>query len=509
MTDSAVGFIQAMLEDPDDRTTRAIFADWLEDRGDPRTELFRLCLRLGDGVPEVDDREPLWVALHTCLRAFADTLPQRLRRLGRLRLQRGLFRLHTTPRRLVGFSADALGKMLPDAGVEVVRFDPDPAGVVALLARRKLAHVAGLDLSGHAFTPEQWQQLQPDWLTGLVRLDLTGTGLRDADLALLVRRRVLSRVAWLDLRNNRLHGDDVLALLDPDVMPRLRYLGLHGNPLRADVGQAWYRWRRTADARTTWNGLPSRRLSPDGTELRLIPPGTYRRGVGNDRFPAQARPPHRVRLTRPFYVAVFPATQAQVAAVLGMARSHFRLGDPLDPSGESASLPVEEAGRDTARDFCARANEHPDAVADGVVYRLPTEAEWEYACRAHEPSDWAYAGSRTFKGADPFNHDGPGGLRRTCPVGSYTPNAWGLYDLHGNVWDWVSDFYSQTYFADAPEDDPPGPAIGTHGLLRGGSWFNKPPICRITYRCQTTLPHGSFCIGFRIAAGLVATASNS
>ncbi len=502
MTDTAVGFIQALLEDPDDGTTRAIFADWLEDRSDARAPLFRLCLRLVEGVAEVDDREPLWAALHSTLRVYSNSLSQRLRRLGRLRLHRGLFRLNTTARRLAGFSAETLARVLPEAGIETVRFEPDPVGLLDLLTRGKLAGVASLDLNGHVFTTEQLRQFQASRLAGLVRLDLSTASLDDADLVRLLRQKVLRPVAWLDLRNNRLHGDAVLELLDSDEMPRLRYLGLHGNPLRADVATAWYRWRRERDVRTTWNGLPVRRLTPDGTELRLIPPGTYRRGTDSDRAQAIERPVHRVRITRPFYLAVFPATQAQVMSVLGLARSQFRQADSLDPSGESACLPVEEAGRDTALSFCARANDHADNRADGLHFRLPTEAEWEYACRAHEPSAWAYAGSRTFKGSDPFNHDGPGGLRRTCPVGSFSPNAWDLYDMHGNVWDWVADFFSGTYYSESPEDDPPGPTSGTHGLLRGGSWFNRAPICRITYRCPTTLPNGSFCIGFRIAASI-------
>jgi uncharacterized protein (TIGR02996 family) len=500
MTNSAIGFIQALLENPDDLITRAIFADWLEDRNDPRAVLVRLCLRLAEGVPEVESREALWAEIHTSMRVYAETLPQRLRRLGRLRLHNGLYRLNTTARRLTAFGAEALSRLIPEAGIETIHFEYDPVGVHDLLARKKLAGVAGLDLNGQVFTSDQLRAIEPSWLAGLVRLDLSGTHLTDVDLAYLIRRGVFTNLGWLDLRNNRLHGDEVLALLDPKFLPRLRYLGLHGNPLRDEVAEAWYRWRRERDSAVNWHGLPIRRLTPQGVELRLIPAGAYQRGTNSDRVQAIERPQHRVEITRPFYLALFPTTQAQVMRLLGVNRSHFRQADSLDPSGVSSCLPMEEAGRDLANNFCVRLSEHPDCQADGLQFRLPTEAEWEYACRAHEPSDWAYAGGRTLKGTEPFNHDGPGGLRRTTPVGSYQPNAWGLFDMHGNVWDWVADFFSPTYYAESPVEDPPGPESGTHGLLRGGSWFNRPPICRITYRCPTSLPAGSFCIGFRVAA---------
>jgi len=502
MTDIAAGFLHALHEDADDSTTRAIFADWLEDRSDPRAGWFRQTAALRVGVPDLDDREARWLELERTFAAWLATLAPRVRRLGRIRLHGGQLRLDTTTRKLAGFGVDAIRTLLLELGIETIRLDPDPAGVVGLLARSKLASVGSLDLNNHVFSPEHWGEFVAQRLPGLVRLDLSNTGLRDVDLVGLVRRGLFARMAWLDLRNNRLNGPAVLALLDAEVAPNLRYLGLHGNPLRDDVFNAWYTWRCARDPRTRRDGLATRRLTRLGLEMRLISAGTYKMGTNLTGAGPGERPSHRVRITRPFYLSAFPTTQAQMARAIGITNSHFRTADVLDPTGESPCLPVEEVGRELVAQFRDRVMAEPGEQASGLVYRLPTEAEWEYAARAQEPSRFEYSGSRTLRGCDSFNHDGPVGARRTTPVGSYLPNAWGLHDVHGNVWDWVSDFYGANYYSESPEDDPTGPLSGTHGLLRGGSWFNRAMICRITYRCPTTLPAGSFCIGFRLAASV-------
>ena len=143
-----------------------------------------------------------------------------------------------------------------------------------------------------------------------------------------------------------------------------------------------------------------------------------------------------------------------------------------------------------AVEFCHKLSARPQEQAAGRSYRLPTEAEWEYACReagalktpfhfgAKLGSEQAnFDGNCPYGGAD----KGPW-LHRTTPVGSYKPNAFGLFDMHGNVWEWCQDWYDDNYYSQSPRQDPQGPQNGSYRVLRGGSWFNDGCGCRSAIR---------------------------
>jgi formylglycine-generating enzyme required for sulfatase activity len=166
-----------------------------------------------------------------------------------------------------------------------------------------------------------------------------------------------------------------------------------------------------------------------------------------------------------------------------------------------APFPVECVGIEEAREFCRRLSAlRGEKKLTGAAYRLSTEAEWEYACRAGAPPSQPFAcGSSLSESQANINGSGVHGelLQRPTPVGSYAPNAFGLYDMHGNCWDWCGDRYARGYYARSPREDPLGPAKGRRCLLRGGSWFNAAHYCRCARRLSTTAS-GSYCIGFRV-----------
>jgi formylglycine-generating enzyme required for sulfatase activity len=124
----------------------------------------------------------------------------------------------------------------------------------------------------------------------------------------------------------------------------------------------------------------------------------------------------------------------------------------------------------------------------GAVYRLPTEAEWEYACRAGSTSPFGFGDKLSshranFDGTSPYGtlEQGPH-LARPCPVGMYWPNAWGLYDMHGQLDEWCLDWYSEEYYHYSPRENPTGPQTGEMRVLRGGTWGNSARFCRSAFR---------------------------
>jgi uncharacterized protein (TIGR02996 family) len=249
---------------------------------------------------------------------------------------------------------------------------------------------------------------------------------------------------------------------------------------------------------------------PLGLRLALVPPGSFWMGSPPDE-PGRHHdegPRHRVELTRAFYLGVYPVTQAQYQAVAGHNPSHFRHGgEGAAPvrNLDTSAFPVERVSWQDAVAFCRRLSELPQEKAAGRVYRLPTEAEWEYACRAGTSTMFHYGDALT---SDRANIDGnlpegdaPRGLylARTCPVGRFPANAFGLHDMHGNVWEWCSDWFDATYYEHSPAADPTGPAHGKRRALRGGGWFYGARICRSAYRYRYEPDNRHNDFGLRVA----------
>ncbi|MBI3800777.1 MAG: SUMF1/EgtB/PvdO family nonheme iron enzyme [Deltaproteobacteria bacterium] len=219
-----------------------------------------------------------------------------------------------------------------------------------------------------------------------------------------------------------------------------------------------------------------------GMELILIPAGEFRMGAedGGD----DEKPVHLVRISRPFYMGKDLVTQAQWEAVMGTNPSRFT-DDP--------TLPVENVSWDDAQEFLRRLSEK----GGGEPYRLPTEAEWEYAARAGAATSYCFGDEPSRLQEYAWYGENSGG--RTHPVGKLKPNAWGLYDVHGNVWEWVQDWYDAGYYQRSLAEDPRGPEEGQYRVVRGGSGFNGPRGVRVSSRLGVDPGARDANIGFRCA----------
>jgi len=238
---------------------------------------------------------------------------------------------------------------------------------------------------------------------------------------------------------------------------------------------AWARKELKAEppkpARTITNSL--------GMRFVWISPGTFMMGSpasesGRESDEAQ----HQVILTKGFYMQTTEVTQGQWKAVMGSNPSHFKnCGD---------DCPVEDVSWNDCKEFIRRLNQKEGAGK----YRLPTEAEWEYACRAG--SAGAYAGDLDSMGWYDRNSD-----ERTHPAGQKKANAWGLYDMHGNVWEWCKDRYGD--YPSGSVTDPKGPSSGAYRVFRGGSWYLFSSFCRSAKRRYHSPDLREGLLGFRLA----------
>ena len=283
-----------------------------------------------------------------------------------------------------------------------------------------------------------------------------------------------------------------------------------------------------------------------GMKLTLVPSGEFMMGSGESAEATAAffktrvtafieieHPQHRVRITKPFYLGTYHVTRGQFRQFVADTayKTDAEKADPpgawgWNPDKKKESFNDKSSWRNVGFE---QTDEHPvvnvswnDAVAcckwlsrkEGKTYRLPTEAEWEYACRAgtttryysgDDPETLAKVGNvadamlkakmpdanQTIKASD--------GYVFTSPVGSYQPNAFGLYDMHGNAWQWCSDYFRAKYYAASPVDDPTGPGSGSGRVLRGGSWNDGPGYVR-SAACNGYSPDSGYDFtGFRVA----------
>ncbi len=225
--------------------------------------------------------------------------------------------------------------------------------------------------------------------------------------------------------------------------------------------------------------------------MAFIPAGTFM--MGSEHGSSDEKPAHSVTLG-PFLIDKFEVTQKEFEKVMGFNPSIFISGTftggylmPGESGEEPARFkghhrPVERVTWQDAKAYCEK-----------VDKRLPTEAEWEYAARAGSATKF-YWGDKTDVS---FAWNAKNARSRSHLVGQKKPNAFGLYDISGNVWEWVEDWYEKNYYSESPALNPKGPATGTSKVMRGGSWYAHPNYARSTYRAQNDLTVKYTDIGFR------------
>ena len=239
-----------------------------------------------------------------------------------------------------------------------------------------------------------------------------------------------------------------------------------------------------------------------GMHFVFIPAGSFLMGSPEQNADSREKPQHTVRISRDFSVSQYEVTQADWLAVMGedpfvrdRSNPYYRL------PGMAARIthpehPVTVSWQD-AMEFIGKLNQREN----NTHYRLPTEAEWEYMARAGTTSRY-------------FFGDAPSLLREyawygenfvsggTHPVGQKKPNPWGLYDIYGNAWEWVSDFYSTSYYSSGPELNPRGPETGDMRVVRGGSWHSTADGRHSAWRKPYPSDYRGISIGFRLVRDL-------
>ncbi len=262
--------------------------------------------------------------------------------------------------------------------------------------------------------------------------------------------------------------------------------------------------RAHQQAWASYLGMPVEVTNSIGTKLVLVPPGEFLMGspeseLGTGGKHKADEKQHRVRITKPFYIGVFSVTQAEYERVMGKNPSWFSsTGGGKDKVAgiDTSRFPVDQASWDEAIEFCRKVTEserQAERLPASWKYTLPTEAQWEYACRAGTTTAYNMGDTISTKDANFDNR-----LQRTTAVGSYEPNAWGLYDMHGNVWQWCVDRWSDGYYDNSPTDDPTGATNGADRLIRGGSWNITPVDCRSANRTRSEPAPRAGHRGFRL-----------
>ena len=238
-----------------------------------------------------------------------------------------------------------------------------------------------------------------------------------------------------------------------------------------------------------------------GMKLVYVPAGSFMMGSPSTeerRFPREG-PQHQVRISRGFWMGQTEVTQGQYNSVMN-ARPWSGKRVVQAYIQEDANNPAVCVDWDDAVEFCRKLSEQ-----EGKTYRLPTEAEWEYACRAGTTTWFSFGDSDSSLGdyawfrGNAYDED----ERYAHSVGQKKPNPWGMYDMHGNVWEWCSDWYAEGYNGESPRNDPTGPDTGSDRVRRGGSWGRTPQYCRSASRSFNTPSQRIGFLGFRAARSFV------
>jgi formylglycine-generating enzyme required for sulfatase activity len=377
-----------------------------------------------------------------------------------------------------GSTATLSGPLMGPASVA------EPAGDLAAHVQNTLLHATQAHDRARKLMEEQ-----QDFSTGLTILDAVPEHLRDFALYDILRER-RDRAAELDKQIQKA----VLASQFTGLRPKVESL-LELQPKRDDL-------RRLLEALPREVELPRQVTNTIGMRLLLIPSGSFimgSHGAESDRSIREG-PQHPVKITRPFYLGIGPVTQREFKVVMGQNPSHFSIDN-----GGDWDHPVEQVTWDDAVMFCKKLSAMPQEKQAGRSYRLPTEAEWEYACRAETTTPFYHGGyalssnMANFNGQYPYG-DAPRGpnLARTTKVGAYPANPWGLFDMIGNVWEWCSDYYDEIYYANSPAENPPGPKASLYRVLRGGSWYTTGRFCRSAARNMGTPESRANYVGFRV-----------
>jgi formylglycine-generating enzyme required for sulfatase activity/S1-C subfamily serine protease len=212
-----------------------------------------------------------------------------------------------------------------------------------------------------------------------------------------------------------------------------------------------------------------------GMKLVFIPPGEFSMGAATKEVSrnTEETPQHTVRMPNGFYLGCFEVNNAEYSKVVGdRSESDSLSTPPLEPISGVSWI--------DATEFCRKLSQLPQESEARRKYRLPTEAEWEYACRSGTTSEFAFGdtlsvSNATFRSEDhkPF---------RPTTVGGHPPNRFGLHDMHGNVWEWCADWFSGTYYMATATESPKGPDSGQLRVVRGGSWRTSAELCRSAFR---------------------------
>ncbi len=222
-----------------------------------------------------------------------------------------------------------------------------------------------------------------------------------------------------------------------------------------------------------------------GMEFVRIEPGRFHMGASEAVSESDEGPVYQVTISQPFYLGKYEVTQAQWQAVMGTSPSVW---------SNCGNCPVESVSWDDVQGFIEELNSQ-----EGVnKYRLPTEAEWEYAARAGTQAAYHFGSAANLLGfyAWYVENTDLGGFRRTFEVGQKWPNSWNLYDIHGNVWEWVADWYGP--YPSGAVTDPRGPSTGDMRIIRGGGFGNDARDCRVARRVNTAPSGRSQDVGFRL-----------